>query len=1724
MKHKLILLIFGVLSSMAVYGATYDLDSLRYTLNDDGTATVTSCLYKSTPAINIPQTVTSGGITYTVKRIADYAFDGRRFITSVTFPSTLEYMGYCSFRYCSGLTAINIPASLKALSSSNFSQCTSLQTVTIASGSQMTKVDVAAFYNCNQMTDINLPATVTEIGPAAFYSCKSLSSIAIPSVVTNIGYEAFEYCSSLTSITLPSALTTLGNKVFRGCEVLQTVSGLENTGLTAIPSQAFTACYQLSAVTLPSTVTSIGDGAFSECKALPSINIPSGVTSIGNQGFYNCEALTSVNLPSALTTLGQDAFCYCKALQTVNNFEHTQVTSLNRAVFYQCEALTSIALPPTLKTLGNEVFRYCKALTNVDLGSLESAGEYVFANCGLVEVTIPATMTTVARDFLSYCDQLESVIITEGVTSLARGVFYEDDALSSVVLPSTLTTIGEYAFAECKGLTSIAIPANVTTIGNNAFNKCSALTAITIPAKVTTIGEYAFQYCSMLETVDMKPQTMTSIGRNAFDVCEKLTSFRVPEGITELGQSVFWGCKALQELTLPSTLTSLGVTVCRGCESLTSISFPAGLTTIGEGAFRECKQLGNITLPAALTSLGTYAFYQCETTESVTFLGNGDVTLPGESQFSSMKNLKSIKLPDNLSTITRSMFYGCEQLQSIDMSKLPVTEIRPYAFFYCGSLASAQLPNAVNSIGDHAFYSCRNLATIQFPTTLRTIDSEAFEYAGLTTLQLNEGLETINRYAFANCDVLTTVTFPNNLTTLGEYVFDNCDELRSVVFPKDLTALPRSICGTCKKLESIVLPDNLQTIGQYAFYEANSLKTLVLPQTVQTIDNAAFYNTKSLDAVTLPSSMKTVGEEAFHYSMMPSLTLNEGLETIGKNAFRECDRIKEVTIPSTLTTLGHAAFWTCDSLRTVTFPEQMESLNFTGDSHFAHNAQMVKVTMPKTGITTLPDYMFYDCDRLFNIELPTSLTTINRYVFSGCDSLQTIYIPDGVTSIGYEAFRSCIGLRYVRLPEGLETIGQSCFAYCEKLPFINIPSTVTNIGNWAIHTTATSSNTNFKSIGIMGSTMPGTADHVFWQYQPAFSLLVPSGQEETYLNSTSWTPDMTDNRTIKGYSATKQTLTQDLIHLSMLNNETYFSGSPAAVWVDWFEGMGNYRVWYTDAKGNRTTTLPSAGGNYTLSLEFEEGPYYKPATFNNIGTFSIKEIADEDFALLWDFYSKTYDWTKQKSTWTGNGGGGKKANWQLIEGVKESAVNIFGVKWNNGHVEEINFGTGTSIYNLNANETPVSLFALPQVKKIEIAGGELYGNISDKVEEWLTSGKTLSPTLEYLDLQRNKLEGNISTLVNALPALKTLDVHENRFSTLWPALPERLENLNISNQTITDIVATVDLRDMTDAGFFSTLPSIVFYDPDTRTYADNIKIGVQSQSNWNSFTVNYNGSNDFAITGNCLWKGASGDVAKCTYADSKNKTTNFNAHFFYDMGDVDFNGLIDVSDLQQSINYLFRDGYYPNSRYNFTAGDLNVDNDLNVLDIVKHVDILLSQESAGAMSPRKARQAGEELPEASLYQDNGILILNTSRPVAALDIFIKSVDGSQLSTINSQLPSGMTVSQKEQPDGNLHLIIYSLSGKAIPVGKAMIATGIKGTTVNNAVLVDEDARKLTVALNDASAVITSVDNLPLSRENETGAVYDLQGRKITDNNQQSTANGQLPKGIYIINGKKVIIK
>lgn len=111
-----------------------DDQGLTYTLNAaDHTATVANYdNHTLDGVINIPDTVISGGQTYTVTAINNAAFPNSA-VTSVTIPDSVTAIHDVSFFNCSQLTNISIPNSVTYIGDSAFSYCTSLKSITLPS-------------------------------------------------------------------------------------------------------------------------------------------------------------------------------------------------------------------------------------------------------------------------------------------------------------------------------------------------------------------------------------------------------------------------------------------------------------------------------------------------------------------------------------------------------------------------------------------------------------------------------------------------------------------------------------------------------------------------------------------------------------------------------------------------------------------------------------------------------------------------------------------------------------------------------------------------------------------------------------------------------------------------------------------------------------------------------------------------------------------------------------------------------------------------------------------------------------------------------------------------------------------------------------------------------------------------------------------------------------------------------------------------------------------------------------------------------------------------------------------------------------------------------------------------------------------------------------------------------------------------------------------------------
>ena len=103
-------------------------------------------------------------------------------------------------------------------------------------------------------------------------------------------------------------------------------------------------------------------------------------------------------------------------------------------------------------------------------------------------------------------------------------------------------------------------------------------------------------------------------------------------------------------------------------------------------------------------------------------------------------------------------------------------------------------------------------------------------------------------------------------------------------------------------------------------------------------------------------------------------------------------------------------------------------------------------------MTSIGDYAFYSCSSLTSITLPEGVTSIGDYAFDGCSSLTSITIPESVTSIGSSAFSGCSSLTSITIPESVTSIGDKAFYNCSSLYSVTIGSGVLSIGNDAFST------------------------------------------------------------------------------------------------------------------------------------------------------------------------------------------------------------------------------------------------------------------------------------------------------------------------------------------------------------------------------------------------------------------------------------------------------------------------------------------------------------------------------------------------------------------------------------------------------------------------------------------------------------------------------------------------
>ena len=231
----------------------------------------------------------------------DYYYDDI-FLTNYQLYTSLNVIGKCAFKGCSGLTSLTLPDGITSISEEAFENCSGLTSLNLPAG--ITEIGWNAFKGCSGLTSLTLPAGITSIGYGAFLECSGLTSLNIPSSITEIGDYAFRDCSGLTSLTLPSSITEIGDGAFYGCSELKEVRFCINDNLDTYLTKGhpyipyinedcdikyYINDKEITSIVIPSSVTSLGDYAFQKCSTLESIYVSWPIPISAGSAFYDVD-------------------------------------------------------------------------------------------------------------------------------------------------------------------------------------------------------------------------------------------------------------------------------------------------------------------------------------------------------------------------------------------------------------------------------------------------------------------------------------------------------------------------------------------------------------------------------------------------------------------------------------------------------------------------------------------------------------------------------------------------------------------------------------------------------------------------------------------------------------------------------------------------------------------------------------------------------------------------------------------------------------------------------------------------------------------------------------------------------------------------------------------------------------------------------------------------------------------------------------------------------------------------------------------------------------------------------------------------------------------------------------------------------------------------------------------------------------------------------------------
>lgn len=707
-----------------------------------------------------------------------------------------------------------------------------------------------------------------------------------------------------------------------------------------------------------------------------------------------------------------------------------------------------------------------------------------------------------------YMDKIKTVNIGEGVTSIGDYAFIYATDMTSITLPSTLQSIGELAIGGCSSLKHVDLPEGLTTLKWQALYKCTAMDTLLLPSTLTLIDGNAFAECTGIKQITAKMSKVPTMGEGAFRNVPAAIPVYVPYGALEdYKADVEWKhftniqgdpntsglCYESDDIIwffdeATGTLTIRGKGAVPGithyqqspgykfASKITSIVVEYGITELGDGLFVvSYNKVKTLTLPMTLTKVSTGVFGNSGS--SMTEITCKAMTPPvcGEAAPAAFT-----KIPKTIPVYVPAGAVDAYKAAPIWKDFTNIQE----------------MPNS-GKCGANLYWMFDDetgVLTITGTGAMEDYD-EDMNPAGwnpwgdkITSVVIGEGVTGIGDYAFWKCTNIEQITVKATTPpTVGEGAFNDVPKTITLYVPGNKVNTYQK--NTDWKVFTNIQPDPTGGTGgesiTWAFDAVSS--TLTISGTGDMDDWAS---RAEVPWAELRSDIVTV-------------TIDEGITSVGAHAFDSCAAMTVIHIPATLTAIGDSAFAGCNAL--LELHAKPATPPTVGAQAFRGVPKECGVFVPtaaadaykaaagwSTFAYIIPEgfggkcgqkalWMFDSATGAMTVVGTGTMTEYGHFEltpwYTHKDNIKSLTVGEGIISISSRAFYSCPALLKLSLPSTLKNIGQGALGQC----------------------------TNIEEITVKALTPPVTGSiDAFANMREDIPVYVPAGTVAAYRAATSW--------------------------------------------------------------------------------------------------------------------------------------------------------------------------------------------------------------------------------------------------------------------------------------------------------------------------------------------------------------------------------------------------------------------------------------------------------------------------------------------------------------------------------------------------------------------------------------------------------------------------------------------